>query len=112
MLASCLQVYAGLITKGKSQEQAAELSADEKKRRVVLKRVNLDRVEVRANFLKSGTMAKVGCCAGSTGCVCQGSRLERQTCSSCLPKLGMPCLKSETGIMAQVGCWAGSSGEC
>ena len=58
---SCLQVYAGLITKGKSQEQAAELSADEKKRRVVLKRVNLDRVEVRANFLKSGTMAKVGC---------------------------------------------------
>ena len=60
-------MYAGLITKGKSQEQAAELSADEKQRRVVLKRVNLDRVEVRANFLKSGTMAKVSCCAGSGG---------------------------------------------
>eukprot|EP00891_Asterochloris_glomerata_P009993 jgi/Astpho2/9993/e_gw1.00153.14.1_t len=47
-----------------AREQAAELSADEKKRRVVLKRVNLDRVEVRANFLKSGTMAKG---AGETG---------------------------------------------
>ena len=71
VLVSCLQVYAGLITKGKSQEQAAELSADEKKRRVVLKRVNLDRVEVRANFLKSGTMAKVGCYACRVGhCSC------------------------------------------
>ena len=48
-----------MIMKGKGMDQVAELSADDKKRRVVLKKVNLDRVEIRASFLKSGTMAKV-----------------------------------------------------
>ena len=35
-----------------------ELSKEDKRRRVVLKRVNLDTSGVRSNFLKSGTMAR------------------------------------------------------
>lgn len=35
-----------------------ELTPDEKKRRVVLKRVNIDRVGQRKDFLKRGTIAK------------------------------------------------------
>ena len=37
---------------------ARVLSEDDKLRRVVLKRVNLDQVGVRSDFLKSGTMAR------------------------------------------------------
>ena len=37
---------------------ARELSDADKRRRVVLKRVNLDGAGVRSNFLKSGTMAR------------------------------------------------------
>lgn len=36
------------------------LTKEEKKRRVVLKRVNLDGSVLRSNFLKAGTMARVG----------------------------------------------------
>jgi len=35
-----------------------ELSDEQKQRRVVLKRVNLDNAGVRSNFLRSGTMAR------------------------------------------------------
>ena len=35
-----------------------ELTADEKARRVVLKRLNVDRTAVRKNFLGGGTIAK------------------------------------------------------
>ena len=37
---------------------ARELSAEQKKRRVVLKRVNMDGTDVRRDFLAGGTMAK------------------------------------------------------
>ncbi len=36
------------------------LTPEEKKRRLVLKRVNLDGAEQRASFLRAGTMARVG----------------------------------------------------
>jgi len=41
-----------------------QLTPEQKKRRVVLKRVNSDRSEIRTDFLKTGTMAKG---AGETG---------------------------------------------
>lgn len=55
-----LQVFEGLIS-GPDGTRAIkrELTPQEKKRRVVLKRVNLDMQGVRANFLRSGTMARV-----------------------------------------------------
>ena len=54
------QVYEGVIaTKDVAIKKVRELTTKQKKRRVVLKKVNLDRVEVRADFLRAGTMAKV-----------------------------------------------------
>lgn len=47
---------------------ARELSAEDKLRRVVLKRVNLDRTGVRSNFLKSGTMARGAAETGKVRC--------------------------------------------
>ena len=54
-----LQVYEAVINKGKERVLTQELSSSEKKRRVVLKRVNLDGSGVRNNFLQGGTMARV-----------------------------------------------------
>ena len=42
-----------------SLKKVKQLTSKQKKRRVVLKKVNLDKVEIRADFLRSGTMAKV-----------------------------------------------------
>ena len=54
------QVYEGVIAnKDIELKKVKQLTSKQKKRRVVLKKVNLDRVEVRADFLRSGTMAKV-----------------------------------------------------
>lgn len=54
------QVYEGIIAnKDIDIKKVKQLTSKQKKRRVVLKKVNLDKVEVRADFLKSGTMAKV-----------------------------------------------------
>lgn len=59
------QVYEGVIAnKDIELKKVRQLSTKQKKRRVVLKKVNLDKVEVRADFLRSGTMAKG---AGETG---------------------------------------------
>ena len=52
-------MFEAVINKGGTRVTAGELSASEKKRRVVLKRVNLDGSGVRANFLQGGTMARV-----------------------------------------------------
>ena len=55
------QVYEGVIaSKDVEIKRVKQLTTKQKKRRVVLKKVNLDRVEVRADFLRAGTMAKVG----------------------------------------------------
>lgn len=55
------QVYEGVIaSKDVEIKKVKQLTTRQKKRRVVLKKVNLDRVEVRADFLRAGTMAKVG----------------------------------------------------
>ena len=54
------QVYEGIIAnKDIDIKKVKQLTSKQKKRRVVLKKVNLDKVEVRADFLRSGTMAKV-----------------------------------------------------
>ncbi|KAL3163274.1 hypothetical protein ABBQ32_009669 [Trebouxia sp. C0010 RCD-2024] len=59
------QVYEGIIAnKDIDIKKVKQLTSKQKKRRVVLKKVNLDKVEVRADFLRSGTMAKG---AGETG---------------------------------------------
>ena len=55
-----LQVFEGVvIDKGGSRAVKRELNSQEKKRRIVLKRVFLDPQGIRTNFLKSGTMARV-----------------------------------------------------
>ncbi|DBA95029.1 TPA: hypothetical protein ACH3X1_002545 [Trebouxia sp. C0004] len=59
------QVYEGVIAnKDVTLKKVKQLTSKQKKRRVVLKKVNLDKVEIRADFLRSGTMAKG---AGETG---------------------------------------------
>lgn len=49
------QVFEGL--RG-ARATTRELSSEQKKRRVVLKRVNMDGTDIRSNFLAGGTMAK------------------------------------------------------
>ena len=51
----CLQVFEGL--RGE-RATARDLTPEQKKRRVVLKRVNMDGTDVRRDFLAGGTMAK------------------------------------------------------
>ena len=46
--------------KGERASMSRELTREEKKRRVVLKRVNNDSYGMRSNFLRTGTMAQVG----------------------------------------------------
>lgn len=45
--------------KGKRTSPSQVLTRSEKKRRVVLKRVNTDNFGTRSDFLRSGTMAQV-----------------------------------------------------
>ena len=56
-------MFEGILNKGGERIMARELTPEEKKRRVVLKRVNMDGSELRPNFVRSGTMARVGRCA-------------------------------------------------
>ena len=59
------QVFEGILNKRDGERiMARELTPEEKKRRVVLKRVNMDGSELRPNFVRSGTMARVGGAAG------------------------------------------------
>lgn len=54
------QVYEGLRNRraGEPDVLTRELTAEQKGRRVVLKKTNLDRNGIRTNFLKSGTIAR------------------------------------------------------
>lgn len=54
------QVFEGIKNKNGRRITGSQLTKEEKKRRVVLKRVNLDGSVLRSNFLKAGTMARVG----------------------------------------------------
>jgi serine/threonine protein kinase len=60
------QVYEGLRNRSPGQPDLSsrELTPEQKSRRVVLKKTNLDKEGIRANFLKAGTMARG---AGETG---------------------------------------------
>ena len=62
------QVYQGLRNKNRGEPDvlSRELTPEQKARRVVLKKTNLDRSGIRTNFLKSGTMARG---AAETGAV-------------------------------------------
>ena len=63
-----MQVFEGLISKpGTRGSGAVELTASEKKNRVVLKRVNLDKEGVRSNFLLAGTQARVSLATSPAG---------------------------------------------
>ena len=54
------QVFEGVRNKkGVRASPSRELTKGEKKRRVVLKRVNTDNLGMRSDFLRSGTMAQV-----------------------------------------------------
>lgn len=55
-----MQVFEGVRNKkGVRASPSRELTKGEKKRRVVLKRVNADNLGMRSDFLRSGTMAQV-----------------------------------------------------
>jgi serine/threonine protein kinase len=62
------QVYQGLLNKSRGEPDvlSRDLTPEQKSRRVVLKKTNLDRSGIRTNFLKSGTMARG---AAETGAV-------------------------------------------
>ncbi|KAL4549358.1 hypothetical protein Ndes2526B_g04380 [Nannochloris sp. 'desiccata'] len=62
------QVYQGLLNKSRYEPDvlSRDLTPEQKSRRVVLKKTNLDRSGIRTNFLKSGTMARG---AAETGAV-------------------------------------------
>jgi serine/threonine protein kinase len=62
------QVYQGLLNKSRYSPDvlSRDLTPEQKSRRVVLKKTNLDRSGIRTNFLKSGTMARG---AAETGAV-------------------------------------------
>lgn len=53
-------MFEGIRNKNGRRITGNQLTKEEKKRRVVLKRVNLDGSVLRSNFLKAGTMARVG----------------------------------------------------
>lgn len=53
-------MFEGIKNKNGRRITGNQLTKEEKKRRVVLKRVNLDGSVLRSNFLKAGTMARVG----------------------------------------------------
>lgn len=54
------QVFEGVRNKkGVRASPSRDLTKGEKKRRVVLKRVNADNLGMRSDFLRSGTMAQV-----------------------------------------------------
>ena len=55
------QVFEGILNKRDGERiLSRELTPEEKKRRVVLKRVNMDGSELRPNFVRSGTMGAGG----------------------------------------------------
>ena len=57
------QVFEGIINKNGSRVPVTrELTREEKRRRVVLKRVNRDSLGMRSDFLRAGTMAQVLLC--------------------------------------------------
>ncbi|CAD7700518.1 unnamed protein product [Ostreobium quekettii] len=56
--------YEAIVSKGPGESVAAELTPEQKNRRVVLKKVNLDSNEIRGKFLGGGTIARG---AGETG---------------------------------------------
>ncbi len=64
------QVFEGIKNKDGERNRNAMLTPEEKKRRLVLKRVNLDGAEQRSSFLRAGTMARVshrnGSCPSSS----------------------------------------------
>ena len=52
------QVFEGIFNRNGDRVVANDLTPAEKKRRVVLKRCNLDAMGVRPDFLRAGTIAK------------------------------------------------------
>ncbi|MEW5298340.1 MAG: hypothetical protein WDW36_001477 [Sanguina aurantia] len=84
----------------------SKLTPEQKKRRVVLKRVNADRSVVRSDFMKAGTMAKG---AGETGKVeaYMNAKLKRNpiASSSCAQYLGYFVVDEADGQFAKGTQW-------
>ena len=82
-----------------SISQRGQLSQEQKQRRVVLKRTNLDRAGVRSDFLQAGTMAKG---AAETGAVesymCSKVRGVGGGIGAGGRHLYIPCLKKWGGV--------------
>ena len=76
-----------------------ELSSDEKKRRVVLKRVNIDRLGTRTDFLKRGTIAQGASESGAVEAYMNG-KIWRNPCarSSAGYRGAFTCTESDGGF--------------
>lgn len=94
------------IKDGESLSQRSALSSDQKQRRVVLKRVNLDRSGVRQDFLRTGTMAKG---AAETGAVesymCAKVKRNPLVASRCAEYLGYFVADEQVGNMPRGTQW-------
>ncbi len=77
-------MFEGLKNKDGERNRNTVLTPEEKKRRLVLKRVNMDGAEQRSSFLRAGTMARVSVLRGSPQLTCRPrqEKLEKHTLSS------------------------------
>eukprot|EP00887_Chlorella_sp_A99_P007082 scaffold2.g7082.t1 len=102
------QVYEGLLNgaDGLPDAYSAELTPEQKRRRVVLKKTNMDAAGIRTNFLKAGTMAQG---AAETGAVegYLGSRIMRHPTvrGAASEYLGSFVAKESSGSIASGSQW-------
>ena len=83
----CAQVFEGVLNRNGERTLSRELTPEEKKRRVVLKRVNLDGSELRQNFIRAGTMARVRGSPGPPMLPCYRRQIRCQGADSSSPWL-------------------------
>lgn len=113
------QVFEGL--RGE-RATTRELSSEQKKRRVVLKRVNMDGTDIRSNFLAGGTMAKGAAETGKAEAY-MNSRIMRDPvvrrrhvvsypCPDSSGRLDMQSVSSHDGIRSPSSVEASMSGRC
>lgn len=94
------------VKPGESLSQRSQLTSEQKQRRVVLKRVNLDKAGVRQDFLRVGTMAKG---AAETGAVesymCAKVKRNPLVAANCAEYLGYFVADDSVGNMQKGTQW-------
>lgn len=94
------------VKAGENVSQRSTLTPEQKQRRVVLKRVNLDRAGVRQDFLRTGTMAKG---AAETGAVesymCAKVKRNPLVAANCAEYLGYFIADDNVGNMQKGTQW-------